>query len=290
MSHDTRAYRPVRAAFTRSLVASKWLLAGVVTGMAAMVTCVLVLAVAVLCLTGVGLLLVRPGLLAVRALADLERARLNRMGLPVASPYTELPGPPMQVLRSLIDDPANRRDLGWLPLHGSYGFLLAALALQPPVNVLRELSFPLWWTLVPPEEANVLNGFVHISTWTEAWLVFASAPLWLALWLVVTPRLVKPQALPGVRLLSPHPDVDLSERIAQLTATRAAALDAHAVELRRIERALHDGAQNRLVGVAVLVGAARQALRRDPDHADAVLERVQSSAEEALSELRTVVR
>jgi hypothetical protein len=38
-----------------------------------------------------------------------------------------------------------------------------------------------------------------------------------------------------------RPDTDLSLRVAQLSATRAAALDAHATELRRIERSLHDG-------------------------------------------------
>jgi signal transduction histidine kinase len=75
-----------------------------------------------------------------------------------------------------------------------------------------------------------------------------------------------------------------------LTATRAAALDAHATELRRIERSLHDGAQNRLVSVAVLLGAARRMVARDPAGADELLERAQSAAETALAELRTVAR
>ncbi|BCJ49399.1 hypothetical protein Asp14428_08740 [Actinoplanes sp. NBRC 14428] len=79
-------------------------------------------------------------------------------------------------------------------------------------------------------------------------------------------------------------------RIAELTATRAAALDAHATELRRIERSLHDGAQNRLVGVTVLLGAARRALARDPRAAGEMLERAQDAAEQALAELRTVAR
>jgi signal transduction histidine kinase len=282
----TRVWTVLRDA----LVATKWLAAGLGTGLAALAACALVLGVAALSLVGVGLLLIRPALLAVRGLADLERRRLARIGHDTPSPYSELPHAPLEVLRALRDDPANRRDLAWLPLHGLYGSILASLALQAPVNILREGSFPLWWTAVPPVESNALNGFVHIGSWTGAWLVAASAPLWAALWLFVVPRLVTPQALPGIRLLPPHPDIDLSERVARLTATRAAALDAHAVELRRIERALHDGAQNRLVGVAVLVGAARQALHRDPAQADAILERVQTSAEDALAELRTVAR
>src|SRR5262249_25618061 len=58
----------------------------------------------------------------------------------------------------------------------------------------------------------------------------------------------------------------------------------------RIERSLHDGTQNRLVAVTVLLGAARRALARDPAGADAILERAQSAAEQALAELRTVAR
>ncbi len=76
----------------------------------------------------------------------------------------------------------------------------------------------------------------------------------------------------------------------ELTATRAAALDAHATELRRIERSLHDGTQNRLVAVTVLLGAARRASARDPAGAEAILERAQNAAEQALAELRTVAR
>ncbi|MFU0242880.1 sensor histidine kinase, partial [Streptomyces scabiei] len=79
-------------------------------------------------------------------------------------------------------------------------------------------------------------------------------------------------------------------RVAELTATRAAALDAHATELRRIERSLHDGAQNRLVSVTVLLGAARRMAARDPAGADELLERAQSAAEQALAELRSVAR
>jgi signal transduction histidine kinase len=104
------------------------------------------------------------------------------------------------------------------------------------------------------------------------------------------PALSRLQAWPGRQLLAPHSDTDLSLRVAQLSATRAAALDAHATELRRIERSLHDGAQNRLVAVTVLLGATRRALARDPADADAMLERAQDAAELALAELRTVVR
>jgi signal transduction histidine kinase len=114
--------------------------------------------------------------------------------------------------------------------------------------------------------------------------------VWLVTAVAAGPALARIQAASGRRLLSPPPGVDLSLRVAELTATRAAALDAHALELRRIERALHDGTQNRLVAVNVLLGAARRALQRDPARADEILGQAQDAGEQALRELRTVVR
>lgn len=55
---------------------------------------------------------------------------------------------------------------------------------------------------------------------------------WLALSIGFSPLLSRTQAWPGRKLLPPSPGTDLSLRVAELTATRAAALDAHAVELR----------------------------------------------------------
>jgi hypothetical protein len=51
--------------------------------------------------------------------------------------------------------------------------------------------------------------------------------VWLALAVVVNPVLARLQALPGRRLLHPSAEEDLSLRVSQLTACRAAALDAH---------------------------------------------------------------
>ena len=53
---------------------------------------------------------------------------------------------------------------------------------------------------------------------------------------------------------------------------------------------MHDGTQNRLVAVTVLLGAARRMVARDPAGADELLERAQSAAEQALAELRAVAR
>lgn len=285
-----RAWARMRAKVREAGIATMWLAAGFGIALISLVILLLVVAVALLTIVGIGLPLVRPKILCVRVLADLERMRLRALGHRVVSPYEDLPTAPLAVLRSVVTDPAIRRDMGWLACNATFGLALSVFGIQTLINAVQKLTLPIRWWLLPPSESSVLNGFVPVDSLTDAFLAASTGLVWVAIWLFIAPRVVRLQARPGVVLLNPHPEVDTSARVAQLTASRAAALDAHGVELRRIERALHDGAQNRLVGVALLAGAARQALARGPAEAEEVLERVQISAEEALAELRSVAR
>jgi signal transduction histidine kinase len=83
---------------------------------------------------------------------------------------------------------------------------------------------------------------------------------------------------------------DEEERIAELQVSRAGAVDAAAAELRRIERDLHDGAQARLVALAMDLGMARERLQSDPESAAAMLDAAHEDAKTALAELRDLAR
>jgi signal transduction histidine kinase len=241
--------------------------------------------VAATCLIGIGLLLVPSALRALHAVADLERSRLSRRGEQVLSP-----GPLPVTWREASADPATRRELTWLAGHATAGLLLSVIGIQLPAWALRDCTFALWWQLIPPEEATPSLGLWTVDDWAGVVTVTLLGLCWVVLTVGLAPVLARLQSARGRRLLAPGPELDLSLRVAQLTATRAAALDAHATELRRIERSLHDGTQNRLVATTVLLGAARRMLTRDPAQAEALLERAQSSAELALAELRAVAR
>ncbi|MET7877516.1 sensor histidine kinase [Micromonospora sp. DT68] len=234
---------------------------------------------------GIGIFLPSPTLRMVRAVANRERDRLSRWGPPVVNP-----GPVPAGLRDALRDYAVRRELGWLAVHAFAGFLIGLLALVIALYALQGVTFPLWFWLLPPGSHGPGLLTWRIDGFLDALGAGVLGIGWLAVGLAVGPGMARLQARPGRRLLAPPPGADLSLRVAQLTATRAGALDAHAAELRRIERSLHDGTQNRLVAVNVLLGAARRALARDPESATAVLERAQDAAEQALAELRTVVR
>jgi signal transduction histidine kinase len=90
-------------------------------------------------------------------------------------------------------------------------------------------------------------------------------------------------------MLAPTNAARLTQRVAQLTATRTDATDAQASELRRIERDLHDGAQARLAAVTITLGAAEQLLKADPDAARDLYTKARQSVHTALTELRDLV-
>src|SRR4051812_176373 len=76
----------------------------------------------------------------------------------------------------------------------------------------------------------------------------------------------------------------------QLTASRARIVEASFAERRRLERNLHDGAQQRLVTVAVHLRLAQETLREDPAAVEAMLAQVGEDLKLALEELRELAR
>lgn len=78
----------------------------------------------------------------------------------------------------------------------------------------------------------------------------------------------------------------LERRIHELAASRAAVVQAVDVERRRIERDLHDGIQQRMVALGMLLGRARRG--RSPEQADALLRQAHEESRDILAELREV--
>ncbi|KMS93033.1 histidine kinase [Streptomyces regensis] len=89
-------------------------------------------------------------------------------------------------------------------------------------------------------------------------------------------------------LLSPSDE--LERRIAELESDRGIVVDTAAADLRRIERDLHDGAQARLVNLAMGLGLAKEKLLEDPDAAAAMVAEAHGEVKLALQELRDLAR
>jgi signal transduction histidine kinase len=83
---------------------------------------------------------------------------------------------------------------------------------------------------------------------------------------------------------------DLQARLEDLRASRQRLVQAQDLERRRLERNLHDGAQQHLVALKVKLGLAEMLLGRDPGKAMATLEQLKGDADEALETLRDLAR
>ncbi|MFC8128973.1 sensor histidine kinase [Streptomyces sp. NPDC057302] len=203
--------------------------------------------------------------LMLRRMAGFKRRRVALWtGKEVSEAYVPLTGTLTQRVRAGVTDPATYRDLRWLALHFLYGWLLLYVAL--PVFIVGMLVDGVWCGLLG-RRAVVLPLVARIADLEALW----SGALLKA----------SPEAERAARL---------TERVEELTVTRAGAVAAHGAELRRIERDLHDGTQARLVSMSMRVGLARRAFDKDPEAARKLLADAQDQAEEALTELRHVVR
>ena len=232
-----------------------------------------------LCPFGIGIPSLAPAIRLARWPVGVDRRRAaRRLGEAIPEPYRD--GSP-------IKDPATRRDVAWLAIHAATGMFLGSLAIGLPLGVVQQIVTAFVWPAVP----GGIEGSVGIvvNSWPRAGLTLLVGAAFAALTLLM-PRLARWQARTARRLLAPAPGVVLADRVAELTATRAAALEAHGAELRRIERDLHDGTQARIAAVVLQLGIAGQLYDRDPATVRDLLVKAQDTATDALAELRTVVR
>jgi signal transduction histidine kinase len=91
-------------------------------------------------------------------------------------------------------------------------------------------------------------------------------------------------------LLCVDPAAALRQDVERLRGSRSAALELEASELRRIERDLHDGAQQRLVMLAIDLGMAEERIDADPAGAKSLIADAREQARLALADIRDLVR
>ncbi|MFD5392225.1 sensor histidine kinase [Streptomyces sp. NPDC127074] len=82
----------------------------------------------------------------------------------------------------------------------------------------------------------------------------------------------------------------LASRVWELESDRGTVVDTAAADLRRIERDLHDGAQARLVALAMDLGLAKEKLEEDPEAAAKMVDEAHGEVKLALQELRDLAR
>ncbi len=204
--------------------------------------------------------------------------------------------------------PAQARP-GWRGLWGGLwrvvapaNWRYAAYALiRLPISMIQFVLVTVVWAVaaalltLPAYNAALPGGGAHLGSFrlgspTElAWAAAAGVVLLLA-----APQLTRAFAAGDAAvsryLLKAGRRADLTARIGELETSRARVVDSAEAERRRIERDLHDGAQQRLVSLAMELGRARAKLASDPAAAEAIVGQAHEQAKEALTELRNLVR
>ncbi|OIK29413.1 sensor histidine kinase [Streptomyces malaysiense] len=241
---------------------------------------------------GIGLLTTPLVLTGVRALADVRRRLAAEWcGVRIRAVYRQVPRGtnPWTRTFTMLGDPQTWRDVRWLPVDFTAGFvsaLLPALLLFYPVEGLM-LPFGLWRAYT----GGGTYWYAFVPVTGEATAVGAGllALVILRVALRFTPNLLTAH-FRLVRAVLDNGEGELVERVRVLTETRRDAVDTSAAELRRIERDLHDGAQARLVAMGMDLGTVEMLLDKDPAQARQLLARARRNSVDALEELRDLVR
>ncbi|WP_225849923.1 histidine kinase [Streptomyces sp. HPF1205] len=172
--------------------------------------------------------------------------------------------------------------------HAVAGPLLAVLdlaVLAVWAAALVAASLYVWIWALPPQWRVTDLGYT-----TQAAYITAGGLALLFLGPRLTGALVRLETRAAEILLGPSRTEKLARRVADLAESRAGVLDAADAERRRIERDLHDGAQQRLVALAVNLGLARATLGDLPADARKVIDEAHREAKEAITELNNLVR
>ena len=240
--------------------------------------------------TLVGIPILIASLYAWRWLADLERRLLAGLGCArIPRPYRPEPedAGPWQRIAARLADPATWKDLVFLLLQLPLGIASFTVAVSVLGVGLGLLFAPVWYWAV---DGGIELGVVSVDTLAEA---IAAIPLGALVLLAGIPALGALGKLYGrfaTLLLGSNADPVLTARVTALQDARSRIIAAADAERRRIERDLHDGAQQRLVALALnLRMAEARAQEGDPETSE-LIRKAGEEAGLALEELRDLAR
>jgi signal transduction histidine kinase len=250
-------------------------------------------------IVGVGIPILAATLWLARALADFERSQLpDVLGRPLATPRYRPAPHGASWLRRMVNPLTTAQS--WLDLlHGVLIFPIAVgtftLAVSWWAVAITGVLYPLYgWILYRALQSqpdnHTLAELLGLGDSLTVEIVFNTALGVLAA--VTLPVVLRVAALiqAGVGRALLTGVAALHERIDDLAEGRAAAVSAEANALRKLERDIHDGPQQRLVHLAMELSRAQRQLTRDPGGAEDTLTQAISETREALDELRSLSR
>ncbi|MBM7169462.1 sensor domain-containing protein [Streptomyces sp. G44] len=250
-----------------------------------------------LLITFIGVPILAGALACCRGVGALERTRARSLlGLDVAPPEPLRPkgGGAMALIGSVLKSGASWRHLLYCVLLLPWSMFSFVVAVAFWSYGWLMLTYPLWFWLFPMyggQDGIQLYGdnghHVYLDNPFEIGVTAATG----LLVTLATPWILR--ALTTVDGLMVHGLLGpsrLATRVEELESDRGVVVDTAAADLRRIERDLHDGAQARLVALAMDLGLAKEKLAEDPEAAARMVDEAHGEVKVALQELRDLAR
>ncbi|MFJ8664499.1 sensor histidine kinase [Streptomyces sp. NPDC093600] len=251
-----------------------------------------------LLITFLGIPVLAAGLAMCRGFGAVERARarvLLRLDVGAPEPVRGRPdGGPMAWMGAMLKSGASWRHVLYAILHFPWAVFAFSVAVAFMGWGWSLFTYPLWQWVFPlyggqdglqlygdRTHAFYLDSPFEIAVTSAVGLLFVLVGPWLIRGLAAVDRLMVSGLLGPSRLAT---------RVTELESDRGVVVDTAAADLRRIERDLHDGAQARLVALAMDLGLAKEKLAEDPRAAARMVEEAHDEVKIALRELRDLAR
>jgi signal transduction histidine kinase len=250
-----------------------------------------------LLVTFLGIPVLAAGLAGCRGFGSLERTRARALlGLEVAPPEPLRPRGKgaLSWMGAVLRSGTSWRHVLYAVLHLPWAVFSFAVSVAFWSYGWAMLTYPLWFWVFPmyggqgglqlygDEQHRIyLDNPFEITVTALVGLLFTLATPWIVRALTTVDRVLVHGLLGPSRLAS---------RVVELESDRGVVVDTAAADLRRIERDLHDGAQARLVALAMDLGLAKEKLREDPRAAARMVDEAHGEVKTALQELRDLAR
>ncbi|MFK4867929.1 MULTISPECIES: sensor histidine kinase [Streptomyces] len=250
-----------------------------------------------LLVTFLGVPVLAAALAGCRGFAALERVRaraLLHLDVGDPEPLRTRSGGFMAWVGAVLKSGTSWRSVLYAVLHFPWAVFSFSVAVSLWTYGWALLTYPLWFWVFPvwagqdglqlfgdETHSIYLDNPFEITVTALVGLVFTLATPWIIRALTTVDRVM----VHG--LLGPS---QLATRVVELESDRGVVVDTAAADLRRIERDLHDGAQARLVALAMDLGLAKEKLTEDPQAAARMVDEAHGEVKTALQELRDLAR
>jgi signal transduction histidine kinase len=292
-----RAGNPIRAFLLSPIHPATWYANGAIglglfVGIGAFAALASVLSAGLATLVaGVGIVLLVVGIEGSRLVARFERRRMA-IADPrplTAHPYRPLKGGPADLLRAEFADESRWRDVLYVALNFPLAVLEFMVVGTVWVLALVLLTAPLWDGAIAGTASSAFDWFTGQSG-ELSWVAVLVGAILLPVAASLSQLTMTLHRTVVAQLICTSEAGLLRRQVETLKESRSAVLNVEASELRRIERDLHDGAQQRLVMLTINLGMAAERMDADPEAARTLVLEGREQARQALADLRSLVR